>query len=132
MRLVSYSAVFDDTLNEPGHYTVTFPDVPGAITDGDSFAAAIFNAQTALGLMLYDQTTLPAVTAQRDIEAANPGKLVTTVAVDLEAAQTQVQVVSVKKNTRIPADIAKQAEAQGINFSAVLTAALKQKLEQEH
>jgi post-segregation antitoxin (ccd killing protein) len=111
---------------------VTFPDVPGAITDGDSFAEAIFNAQTALGLMLYDQTTLPAVTAQRDIEAANPGKLVTTVAVDLEAAQAQVQVVSVKKNTRIPADIAKQAEAQGINFSAVLTAALKQALAKAH
>ena len=31
-RYVAYPAVLDDTENEKGLYTVTFPDVPGAIS----------------------------------------------------------------------------------------------------
>lgn len=47
---------------------------------------------------------------------------------DLDQAREQTKPLSVKKNTTIPADLAQQAEAQGINFSQTLTDALKQKL----
>ena len=33
-------------------YSVTFPDVPGAITQGDSYEEAVANAHEALHLML--------------------------------------------------------------------------------
>ncbi|KRN93853.1 type II toxin-antitoxin system HicB family antitoxin [Pediococcus stilesii] len=128
MRLVSYTAVFDDSLNNKGEYTVTFPDVAGVVTDGNSFTEAIQNAQEALGLMLYDREELPKVTDQKTIEKANPDKLVTTIATDLDVIKNDVKEVSVKKNTRIPADLAKAAEEKGINFSAVLTEALKKEL----
>ena len=31
---VAYPAILDDRENDPGTYTVTFPDVPGAISEG--------------------------------------------------------------------------------------------------
>lgn len=93
MRLVSYTAVFDDSLNNKGEYTVTFPDVAGVVTDGNSFTEAIQNAQEALGLMLYDREVLPKVTDQKTIEKANPDKLVTTIATDLDAIKRDVKEV---------------------------------------
>jgi Uncharacterized conserved protein len=59
MKLVAYPAIFDDSLNRPGEYTVTFPDVPSAITDGNNIAEALVNAAEVLGLELYDAKTLP-------------------------------------------------------------------------
>jgi predicted RNase H-like HicB family nuclease len=50
MKEVSYFAAFEE--QPEGGYTVTFPDVPGAISEGEDFAEAWRNAREALELIL--------------------------------------------------------------------------------
>lgn len=129
MKLVAYPAIFDDSLNRPGEYTVTFPDVPSAITDGNNIAEALVNATEVLGLELYDAKTLPEPTDIKKLVREHPNQLVNMVAADLDQAKAEVVVVKVKKNTSIPADLAQAAEKRGINFSALLTSALEKELQ---
>lgn len=129
MKLVAYPAIFDDSLNRSGEYTVTFPDVPSAITDGNNIAEALVNAAEVLGLELYDAKTLPEPTDIKKLVREHPNQLVNMVAADLDQAKAEVVVVKVKKNTSIPADLAQAAEKRGINFSAVLTSALEKELQ---
>lgn len=64
MSMVRYAAVF--AAQPEGGFTVTFPDVPEAITEGDDREAALFNAQEALTLCLEqrmeDGEPIPAAT----------------------------------------------------------------------
>lgn len=129
MKLVAYPAIFDDSLNRPGEYTVTFPDVPSAITDGNNIAEALVNATEVLGLELYDAKTLPEPTDIKKLVREHPNQLVNMVAADLDQAKAEVVVVKVKKNTSIPADLAQAAEKREINFSALLTSALEKELQ---
>ena len=128
-RYVDYPAVLDDTENEKGLYTVTFPDVPGAISEGKGQAKAIVNGSVALGLVLYDEKQLPKVSTVEEVQKANPGKTVVVIAADLKEAAKKATPVLVKKNTTIPADLAKKAEEKGINFSRTLVEALQSKLQ---
>ena len=128
-RYVAYPAVLDDTENEKGLYTVTFPDVPGAISEGKGQATAIVNGSVALGLVLYDEKQLPKVSTVEEVQKANPGKTVVVIAADLKEAAKKATPVLVKKNTTIPADLAKKAEEKGINFSRTLVEALQSKLQ---
>lgn len=50
MTAIRYAAVFAPQAE--GGYTVTFPDLPEAITEGDDRDSALFNAQEALTLCL--------------------------------------------------------------------------------
>ena len=128
-RYVAYPAVLDDKENEKGLYTVTFPDVPGAISEGKGQAKAIVNGSVALGLVLYDEKQLPKVSTVEEVQKANPGKTVVVIAADLKEAAKKATPVLVKKNTTIPADLAKKAEEKGINFSRTLVEALQSKLQ---
>lgn len=40
-RYVAYPAILDDSENDHGEYTVTFPDVPGAISEGVGIPEAL-------------------------------------------------------------------------------------------
>lgn len=85
-RYVAYPAILDDTENEKDFFTVTFPDVPGAISEGRGEAAAIAGGQTALGLVLFDEDQLPKASSLTAIQKANPRKKVFLIAVDLSEA----------------------------------------------
>lgn len=50
MTAIRYAAIFAPQAE--GGYTVTFPDLPEAITEGDDRDSALFNAQEALTLCL--------------------------------------------------------------------------------
>jgi len=50
MNTVRYQAVLEP--QPEGGFTVTFPDLPEAITEGDSHEEAVFNAAEVLGLCL--------------------------------------------------------------------------------
>jgi antitoxin HicB len=58
---ISYPAIFEPI--EDGWIMVTFPNVPGAITNGENHAAAYEMAQDALGIMLdsyiWEHSALP-------------------------------------------------------------------------
>lgn len=96
-RIVAYPAVLDDTENdEKEYYTVEFPDVQGAFTEGHGIAEALYNAEEALGWALYNIPTdeLPEPT---DLEKVKdfcakkyPNAKVYPVAVNLTKAAKEV------------------------------------------
>lgn len=127
-NIVAYPAVLELEDNTTDVYNVSFPDVPGALTYGTGLPESLSRASEALGLMIYDEKDLPTPSDISDIQKQYPNDIVTLVTSDLDEIKRTVKVVKVKKNTTLPIDIAEQAEAAGINFSDVLTEALKQKL----
>lgn len=130
-RIVAYPAILDDSENPEGMYTVTFPDVPGAISQGQGVPEAMANGSEALGLMLYNQVDLPSVSSIKKIQEDNPNVLVTMIFVDLDETKKHVKRPMVKKNTTIPGDLAQKAEDAGINFSKTLTEALEKRLQSQ-
>lgn len=130
-RIVAYPAILDNRGNDDGVYTVTFPDVPGAISEGKSLPAAMQNAAEALGLALYDEKLLPQVSDLKKVELSNKQCIVTLISVNLTQFAKTVKKPTVKKNTTIPGDLAQEAEKAGINFSKTLTDALKKKLQEQ-
>lgn len=93
-RFVTYPAVLDDTENQPGVYSVSFPDVPEAITYGNNQTEALERASQILGTMLLDYSELPTPTAFAKIQAQFPSALVVMVMTDLVQAQQETQPVS--------------------------------------
>ncbi|MBD5431637.1 MAG: HicB family protein [Lactobacillus sp.] len=130
MSFVVYPAILDDSENEKNNYTVTFPDIEGAITDGQGEGEAMANGSEILGAFLYDipKNQLPAPTDIEIVKKNNPDKLVVPIFADLEKARRETKPATVKKNTTIPGDLAYKAEQAGINFSQTLTEALQEKL----
>lgn len=130
MSVVVYPAILDDSENEKNYYTVTFPDVEGAITEGNGEGEAMANGSEILGAFLYDtpKKQLPVPTDIEVVKKENPNKLVVPIFADLERARRETKPATVKKNTTIPGDLAYEAEQAGINFSKTLTEALETKL----
>lgn len=128
-RLVVYPAILISDEHNSTAYTVTFPDVPSAITQGIGLAPALKRAEEVLGLMLYDESDLPEPTPLQQVTVTEPHGLATLVVTDLEETKRRVTKTTVKKNTTIPANLAALAEEQHLNFSALLTNALKKELD---
>lgn len=118
MTVVVYPAILDDSENKKDYFTVTFPDVPGAITDGQGEGKAMENGSEVLGAVLMDTPTsqLPKATDIEKVKAENKNCLVVPIFADLELAKRKSKAVTVKKNTTIPSDLAYQAQEAGINF----------------
>lgn len=81
---LKYPAIFDDSENRKGTYTVTFPDVPCAITEGRGMDAAIYNAKAALKLGLHGNQEFPASSSLAKIQQDNPNKIVKMIEVDAD------------------------------------------------
>ncbi|QQE79595.1 type II toxin-antitoxin system HicB family antitoxin [Alicyclobacillus sp. SO9] len=54
MEKYIFPSVFDPAEGDEVGYTVTFPDLPGCITEGDTTDAALANAREAMELWLWD------------------------------------------------------------------------------
>ena len=130
MKYVVYPAVLDNSENDKKIYTVTFPDIEGAITDGKGEGEAMARGSEVLGAFLYDvpENELPKPSDLERIKKENPEKLVVPIFSDLEKASKETKKTTIKKNTTIPSDLAYKAEQAGINFSQTLTEALEEKL----
>lgn len=81
-------------------------------------------AQDAMGLALYDQNAFPEPSLQYHTEEG----IVVYVTIDIERFRQQQNGNVVKKNTTIPQWLNQLAVENKINFSNVLTEALKEKL----
>ena len=102
-------------------------------TQGKDIPEAIEMARDAIGLMGIDMEDegeeLPEVSAFSEIQKeASEEAIVSLVDVDFTEYRRKNDLRTVKKNCTIPSWLSFEAERAGINFSAVLQAALKKEL----
>ncbi len=123
-----YPAIFHPN-EDDGSYTITFPDLPGCITEGKDMANALFMAQDALEVWLADSEDqkdsipVPGATPQ----VADP-EFVNLVMADTTAWRKKYDSRAVKKTLSIPNWLNTLAEEAGVNFSQILQDALKERL----
>jgi predicted RNase H-like HicB family nuclease len=130
MRKLTYFAVFEPSQEGYGVY---FPDLPGCVSSGEDFEQAQRNAAEALGLHIYgmekdgDEIPEPSKKPQVDPDTAG-GYIIAPVSVFPEIVRNELDNRAVKTNLTIPAWLKELSEAQGVNFSKVLQAALMEYL----
>lgn len=114
------------------YIVVSVPDF-NINTQGTDVPDAIEMARDAIGLMGIDMQddgdALPEASSLKDVQSDAPeGGIVTLVDVDFAEYRRQNDMRAVKKNCTIPSWLNAAAEKAGVNFSAVLQAALKREL----
>lgn len=124
---VVYPAVFDNTNND-GYYTVTFPDIPDTVSQGKTLVEAMKEAPDAIAVALPDYVVYPKPSDLKKVQSQYPNAIVSLVGVDMKQKIKQMKKRTVHKNVTIPTTLADEAKARGINFSEVLTDALREKL----
>lgn len=102
-------------------------------TQGVDIADAIAMARDAIGLagidMEDEHEPVPQGSPLSDVAKDSDADMVTLVDVDFAEYRKMNENRAVKKNCTIPSWLNARAEAAGINFSAVLQAALKRELQ---
>lgn len=130
MKLV-YPAVFSP-LEEMDGYCVTFPDLPGCVTQGDNLADAIIMAIDAASGWVLDEiedgNPVPKASKPSDIVLEDKNDFVNLVALDMDSYAEKYGQKAIRKNCTIPAWLNTISERANINFSAVLQEALMEKL----
>lgn len=119
-----YPAVFHPNAND-GSYTITFPDLPGCISEGESLENALYMAGDALTQWLEysieSGDSIPAASGPRAVQAEGDEfvNLIRAVVRDGRA---------VRRTVSIPKWLDEQVAAAGISLSKVLQDALKERL----
>ncbi len=125
MNKIYYPAIFHP---EENGYSVSVPDIDGCFSEGDTLEEAMDMTADAIGLCLEDcEGNFPKASLPGDIQH-EAGDFVTLVPFDMLAYQKKHDTKAVKKTLTIPSWLNSAAEAQHINFSSVLQAALKERL----
>ncbi len=123
----TYPAIIDTS--EEGFINISFPDFPEAYTCVDTGEDFISEAQDLLALSIQDRldrkVELP---AGNTIPEIKDHQQVVFVNIWMPFHKKRVKEVYVKKTLTIPAWLDLLAKESQINFSAVLTEGLKQKL----
>ncbi|MCI9427346.1 MAG: HicB family protein [Eubacterium sp.] len=119
-------------LSKGEKYTVVYiPDFE-INTQGKDTVDAMKMARDAIGIIGIDMEdegeSLPEPTAVSDVKKDSAYDIVTLVDVDFEEYRRKNDLKAVKKNCTIPSWLNFEAEKAGVNFSAILTAALKKEL----
>ena len=116
---------------DEGGYLVYVPDM-NINTAGKNLPDAIDMARDAICLMAVDMQDdgkpLPPASEISAITSEEKGAIITLVDADIAAYRRMLDKRSVRKNVTIPSWLNEAAEAQHINFSAVLQAALMEQL----
>ena len=122
-----YPAIF--TPLEDGVYDVNIPDLPGCRTCGKDLADAIYMAEDAASMWLWDaeskSESIPS--PSRSLTVAAP-QFSNFIAADTDEYRRKYDNRAVKKTLSIPNWLNIKAEQAGVNFSQVLQEALKEKL----
>jgi len=120
-----FPAIFDEN---DGGYTVTFPDLPGCITEGDTEQEAVAHATEALALHLWgierDHEAIPEPTPIREI-VLEPGQAIVLVRANLRLMRRTMRERAVRKMVTLPRWLNDAAEEAGVNYSQVLQEGLK-------
>lgn len=130
MRVKLYPAIF----SSDGHsgYTVTFPDLIGCVTEGDTLEEAVKMAEDALGIYLYtlseEGETFPEATNPINLKCSKD-EFINIVTWDEKEYLKKTDNKAIKKTLTIPSWLNYKAEEHKINFSQVLQKALKKELD---
>lgn len=123
--MLFYPAVF--TQGER-YITVTFPDIPSAITQGETQEEAFEMAQEVLGFALEDYEKSPKASDIVELQKQHPESTIAVIGIDMVAYNRKYHSKKVRKNVTIPEWLNELAEKSNLNFSQVLTDALEAKL----
>ena len=122
-----YPAIFS---KEDIGYSVSFPDLDGCFTEGDTLEEAIEMAQEVLGLYLVSLE-------ERDICEPSSSDISTikclenefTTLITTSIEKYRRKNKAIKKTLTIPQWLNEEAELRHLNFSSVLQKALKEELQ---
>jgi hypothetical protein len=105
--------------------------LPGLHTFGSNLAEAIYMAQDAIEMWLWDaenkNETIPPASSQADIakQCKNKKQSVSLVAADTDEYRRQTETRAVKKTLSLPAWLNDKAEKANAPFSQILQQGLK-------
>ena len=113
-----YPAVFHP--NENGSYTITFPDLPGCISEGKSLPNALYMAQAALfdWASFMEEEGMPVPSASGDRIALEEGEFINYMRAETKDSR------AVRRNISIPRWMDEQVTKHGISLSRVVQDAL--------
>lgn len=118
-----YPALFHS--NEDGTFTVTFPDLPGCISEGKSLGNAMYMAQLALTQWIEYLTDkkqdVPAASNLQSI-SIDQNEFVNLIRADVKDGR------AVKRTVSIPKWMDDKVSETGLSLSRVLQEALREKL----
>lgn len=130
MNKYIYPAIFEH--GEERGYTVTFPDLPGCISEGLSIEHALTMAKEALELYMYnledEGEEIPEPTSPDKIDITEKGSFVSLIEAWMPSVRDEMENKAVKKTLTIPKWLNDMSEEKKVNFSQVLQEALKQRL----
>ncbi len=131
---LTYPAVFEPFGDRSG-YTVTVPDLPGCVTEGDSLAEAILMAQDAASGWVLDEledgNPIPQASDLSDLHTQE-NQFISLLVLDMDTYAEKFGAKAVRKNLTIPAWLNTFAERQRVNFSQLLTDALTSLYQQQY
>lgn len=118
-----YPAIFHP--NEDGTFTITYPDLPGCISEGKSLGNAMYMAQSSLTqwieYLIDKKQPIPAPSQLRDI-VTSQNEFVNLIRADVKDGR------AVKRTVSIPKWMDDQVAESGLSLSRVLQDALKERL----
>ena len=118
-----YPAVFHP--NDDGSYTITYPDLPGCISEGKSLGNAIYMAQAALTQWIEYLTDkkqfIPSASDLKTIDLSRE-EFVSLIRADVKDGR------AVKRTVSIPKWMDDKVTETGLSLSRVLQDALKERL----
>ena len=108
--------------------SISFPDLPGCFSCGNTDEEAINMAEEALGLHIYameqDEESIPEPSRGENIQLESNERIF-LVDTWMPQVRKEVQPVYVKKTLTIPSDLNESAIKANLNFSQVLASSLR-------
>jgi predicted RNase H-like HicB family nuclease len=114
-----YPALFHE--NDDGSFTITYPDLPGCVSEGKSLGNALYMAQSALTqwieYMSDKKQEIPKATMDISIDNSN-GEFINFVRAEVKDGR------AVKRTVSLPKWLDEKAVESGLSLSRVLQDAL--------
>ena len=126
MRNLIYPVIISEYHDDGHYYVATSPNIPGMVTQGDTFSDATYWAEDAIATMLDGQASYPKVQEPRSWDLKSNDRLV-YITVDLDK-WLHKNSKTIKKTITVPEYLSVMAKEQNINVSQLTTKALKAEL----
>lgn len=124
-----FPAIFEPSPD--GGYCITFPDLSGCITEGNTLKEAIYMVKDALELYIYNledgNEDIPVPSSPENVKVSD-GSFVVPIEAYMPLIREEMANKAIKKTLTIPYWLNKLAEDKKVNFSQTLQAALKDQL----